>query len=352
MARNQWQGLVVLVTGVCGTVGSELLRQLSDLKCARIIGIDNNETELFFLGQRYASRANIDLFLGDLRDSEALARLFRGVDVVLHAAALKHVVLCEQSPREAVATNIQGIMNVIDAAEANGVKRLLFTSSDKAVNPTNVMGTTKLMGERLITAAHAHRAGPQATIFASTRFGNVLGSRGSVVPLFRRQIAQGGPVTLTDPDMTRFIMTLKEAVRLVMDSVFLARGGEVFVTKMPVARIADLASVMIELCASRYGRNPSDITVTTIGTKPGEKMYEELLSEEEIRRTMELRRYFAVLPAFKSVYQQIEYRYDDVVSDRVENPYNSRLEKAMTRDEIRAHVVEHGILEEAGECAS
>lgn len=352
MRDKSWEGLTVLVTGACGTVGSELLRQLSDLHCARIIGIDNNETELFFLGQRFGAHPNIHLFLGDLRDSEALIRLFRGVDVVLHAAALKHVVLCEQSPREAVATNIQGIMNVIDAAEKNSVKRLLFTSSDKAVNPTNVMGTTKLMGERLITAAHAHRSGAHGTIFASTRFGNVLGSRGSVVPLFQRQIAQGGPVTLTDPSMTRFIMTLREAVSLVMASVFLARGGEVFVTKMPVVRIADLASVMVDVLAPRYGRMASDFPIKTIGAKPGEKMYEELLSEEEIRRTIELRDYFAVLPAFKSVYQQIDYHYDDVVSDRIETPYNSRLETSMTRDEIRAYLVEHGILDGDGGCAS
>ncbi len=346
MTNNPWSKKSVLITGVCGTVGSELLRQISLLGCARIIGIDNNESELFFLSQSYASRDNIRLFICDLRDREEIMRKMRGIDIVLHAAALKHVILCEEAPRDAVHTNIMGMMNVIDAADDNGVERVIFTSSDKAVNPTNVMGTTKLMGERLITAANAHGISADGTIFASTRFGNVLGSRGSVVPLFRRQIASGGPVTLTDPSMTRFIMTLEEAVRLVMSSVFLAKGGEVFVTKMPVARIADLAEVMIQELAPRYGRHSQDVIVNCIGSKPGEKLYEELLSEEEMRRTLELRDFFAILPAFKSVYRSIDYSYEGVLANQVSNPYNSRLESPMSREQLATYLQTHKILVE------
>lgn len=350
--KRNWKNKSVLITGVCGTVGSELLRQLSIMDCSHIIGIDNNETELFFLGQNYAGRGNVELFLGDLRDRDALMRSFRGIEIVLHAAALKHVVLCERSPRDAVATNIAGMMNVIDAAESNGVQRLLFTSSDKAVNPTNVMGTTKLMGERLITAANAHRRNEHDTVFTSTRFGNVLGSRGSVIPLFKRQIAKGGPVTLTDSSMSRFIMTLKEAVSLVLESTFLARGGEVFVTKMPVVRIDDLAAVMIEELAPRYGHKPSDISIQVVGTKPGEKLYEELMNEEEVRRTVELERFFAVLPAFKGVYQNIQYDYCGVTRERVENPYNSALEPHMSREDMAVYLRAHGLLDEISECVS
>lgn len=351
MSLNPWNNQSVLITGVCGTVGRELLRQLASMKCARIIGIDNNESELFFLSQMYMGQENIRLFLGDLRDREKLMRKMRGIDVVLHAAALKHVILCEEAPRDAVQTNINGMINVIDAAEVNRVGRVVFTSSDKAVNPTNVMGTTKLMGERLMTAANAHRHKDINTIFASTRFGNVLGSRGSVVPLFKRQIAKGGPVTLTDAQMTRFIMTLEEAVSLVMSSVFLAHGGEVFVTKMPVARIADLAQVMIQELAPRFGHDPEKIEIQYIGAKPGEKMYEELLSEEEIRRTLELRDFFAILPAFKSVYQRIEYHYEGVLTEAVDRPYNSRLEISMTADALREYLKRHGILEGEDQCA-
>jgi FlaA1/EpsC-like NDP-sugar epimerase len=232
----------VLVTGACGTVGAELVRQLVESPAAHVVCIDNNETELFFQVEHYRPTGKVSGHLADVRDREALSLRMRGVDIVLHAAALKHVGLCEDSPAQAIATNIQGTQNVIDAAQQNGVERVIFTSSDKAVNPTNVMGTSKLMGERLMTAAAEttangldNQARQGGTIFASTRFGNVLGSRGSVVPLFRRQVEAGGPITLTDRNMTRFIMTLKEAVRLVLESVWIARGGEVMITKMPVA---------------------------------------------------------------------------------------------------------------------
>jgi len=345
MSAQQWTGLNVLVTGVCGTVGGELLRQLAQTDCASITGVDNVETELFFLDQAYSGNSKVELFLCDLRDRSAVMRNCRGVDIILHAAALKHVVLCERSPRDAVATNIDGVMNIIDAAEANSVRRLLFTSSDKAVNPTNVMGTTKLRGERLITAANAHRRREHDTIFASTRFGNVLGSRGSVIPLFKRQIARGGPVTLTDRAMTRFIMTLEDAVSLVLQSAFLARGGEVFVTKMPVVRIADLAAVMIESLAPQAGYRSSDIRIEMIGVKPGEKMYEELLSDEEVRRTVELQNFFAVTPAFKGVYHAIQYDYENVVSRTISRPYNSSIESPLTKDELAAYLERHALLQ-------
>lgn len=342
-----WTGKSVLITGVCGTIGAELLRQLADAGCERIIGIDNNESELFFLSQLYAEHGSVRLFLGDLRDRDKLMRKMRGIDVVLHAAALKHVLLCEESPRDAVNTNVTGLINLMDAAEHNGVARLLFTSSDKAVNPTNVMGTTKLMGERLVTAANAYRRHDSDTVFASTRFGNVLGSRGSVVPLFARQIAAGGPVTLTDAQMTRFVMSLAEAARLVIDSVFLAKGGEVFVTKMPVARIVDLAQVMIAELAPRFGRRAADVEIRVVGAKSGEKLYEELMNDEEIRRTVELDRFFAVLPAFKTIYRQIEFDYEGDPGRPVDRPYNSALEPAMTPDELRAYLRSNDVLSDA-----
>jgi FlaA1/EpsC-like NDP-sugar epimerase len=345
MTTPPWTGLNVLITGVCGTVGSELLRQLMLTDCGHITGVDNNETELFFQSEASAGNPRVELFLCDLRNRDDVMRHSRGVDVVLHAAALKHVVLCERSPRDAVATNIQGLMNVVDAAERHGVRRLLFTSSDKAVNPSNVMGTTKLMGERIVTAANAHRRDTHDTIFASTRFGNVLGSRGSVIPLFARQIARGGPVTVTDTAMTRFIMTIEAAVALVLESTFMARGGEVFVTKMPVVRIADLAAVMIDRLAPRHGFRPGDIPVDIIGCKPGEKMYEDLLNEEEVRRTVELRRFFAVTPAFKAVYQSIQYDYDELVSSTIERPYNSALQTPLSRDELANYLDRHSVLQ-------
>lgn len=352
MTQESWREKRVLITGVCGTVGQELLRQLITRQPAEIIGLDNNESALFFLAEEYRAYPQVRLSLGDVRDQDKLMEKMRGVDIVLHSAGLKHVILCEQSPGDAIQTNILGTQNVINAALANKVERVLFTSSDKAVNPTNVMGTSKLMGERLMTAANAYRRG-NGPIFASTRFGNVLGSRGSVLPLFKQQIARRGPVTLTDRRMTRFIMTLEEAVRLVMESAFLACGGEVFITKMPVARIEDLADVMIQELAPQYGFHPDEIEVKMIGSKPGEKLYEELMNEEETRRTVELPSYFVVLPAFQSVYETINYVYPGMKDVGVDRPYNSAIERAMTRDELRAYLLEHHLLERSGEsCVS
>ena len=340
---NSWKDTSVLITGVCGTVGQELLRQINACGPKEVVGIDNNETEIFFLSEEYSESANIRLYLGDVRDRDRLDRAVDGVEIVLHAAALKHVYLCEQSPRDPLQTNIIGTQNVIDAAFTGGVKRVIFTSSDKAVNPTNVMGTSKLMGERLITAANALRRG-EGPIFASTRFGNVLGSRGSVVPIFRRQIARGGPVTITDPGMTRFVMTVSEAVRLVMESVHIARGGEVFVTKMPVVRIIDLAHVMIAELAPSYGHDPAAIKIQIIGSKPGEKLYEELMNDEETRRTVELERYFSVIPAFKTVYGLIRYDYAGVLSEKVNRAYNSALEPPLSREQLCTYLRAGGLL--------
>jgi FlaA1/EpsC-like NDP-sugar epimerase len=341
---NCWKNKSVLITGVCGTVGRELLRQVIESEAAEVMGLDNNESELFFLEVEFESHPNVQFSLGDLRDPAKLVRKMRKVDIVLHAAAFKHVMLCEKAPRDAIQTNIIGVQNVIDAALANGVERMLFTSSDKAVNPTNVMGTSKLMGERLMTATNAVQRG-KAPIFVSTRFGNVLGSRGSVIPLFKRQIAMGGPITLTDPAMTRFIMTLKDAVRLVMNSVFMAEGGEVFVTKMPVVRIEDLAQIMRQELAPRFGFRPEDVPIEVVGLKPGEKLYEELLNEEETRRSVELDDYFVVLPAFKSLYREVDYSYLGSKPVGIEKPYNSAVETPLSYEELRGYLLEHQLLD-------
>jgi FlaA1/EpsC-like NDP-sugar epimerase len=341
---DQWPSKRVMITGVCGTVGRELLRQLLAAGVTQVIGVDNDESALFFLDEEHRNLPDVRFHLGDVRDRESLAHWMLDADVVLHTAAFKHVMLCEHSPSSAIATNVLGVQNVIDAAIESRVERVLFTSSDKAVNPTNVMGTSKLMGERLITAANSiQRNG--GTIFASTRFGNVLGSRGSVIPIFRRQIAAGGPVTLTDPVMTRFIMTLSEAVELVTESTFMAVGGEVFVTKMPVVRIEDLARVMIEELAPRHDLDPERVEIEVIGTKPGEKMYEELMNDEEIRRSLELERYFVVKPAF-DVSAGADYVYEGMLAEGKSQPYNSAQEEPLSRSELRDYLRKGRLLEE------
>ena len=338
-----WANKKVLITGICGTVGKELLRQLIDAGAAEVVGLDNNESELFYLTEAHRDKDNLRFYLGDVRDRDALTSRMRGMEIVLHTAALKHVSVCENSPSDAIATNIHGVQNVIEAANVTGVERVLFTSTDKAVNPTNVMGTSKLMGERLMTAANGLKrsGGP---ILASTRFGNVLGSAGSVVPLFRNQIANGGPVTLTHPDMTRFVMTIEEAVRLVMDSALMNQGGEVFVTKMPVVRISDLAEVMIRELSAVYGHDPAKVKIEVIGPRPGEKMYEELLNDEEVRRTIELERYYIVLPTFKSIYASVKHSYPGMRELSNDQPYISTGEQPMTQDAIRDYLKSSDLL--------
>lgn len=336
----------ILVTGACGTVGAELVKQLltnSEYAPKELVGLDNNESELFFLDQKYLDDPRANFHVADIREKDELTSKMHGIDIVFHAAALKHVILCERSPEQAVKTNIHGVQNVIAAANANNVEMVIFTSSDKAVNPTNVMGTSKLMGERLMTAANSNKRG-QGPVFASTRFGNVLGSNGSVIPIFHNQIAEGGPVTLTDKEMTRFIMSIQESVRLVLDSAEQAKGGEVFVTKMPVVRIQDLAKAMIEELAPLYGKDAQDIKITEIGCKPGEKLYEELMSHEETRRTIELEQYFSVLPAFRGIYHDIDYSYQSVVSEDVDNPYISEDETPLTVAEIKTFLRSNHLL--------
>jgi FlaA1/EpsC-like NDP-sugar epimerase len=267
------------------------------------------------------------------------------INIVFHAAAFKHITFCERSPFEAVQTNIIGVQNIITAAAENQVERVIFTSSDKAVNPTSVMGTSKLMGEKLMTAANSNYW-KDHTCFGSTRFGNVLGSKGSVIPIFKEQIRKGGPITLTDPHMTRFIMSIKEAVRLVIESAYLLIGGEVFITKMPTIRIEDLAEVMIQELAPVFGHSPSDIQIQIIGKKPGEKMYEELMNEEEKRRAIELKRYFVVQPALSPRFRDIHYEYENIISDSVSNPYHSNNQKSLNKNQLKAFLKENNLLKE------
>ena len=342
--KTNFSGKRILVTGACGTIGHELTRQLiNGYQLDELVALDNNESELFFLEQEFANFSNAHFFLADIRDKDKLCRIMDGIDIVFHTAAYKHVILCERSPLEAVQTNIIGVQNIIDAAVENKVEKVIFTSSDKAVNPTNVMGTSKLMGERLISAANSSSRRDE-TIFSSTRFGNVLGSRGSVIPIFREQILKGGPVTLTDSTMTRFIMSIQDAVQMVIDSALLACGGEVFVTKMDTIIIKDLAEVMIQELSDVHGFKPDDIKIQVIGTKPGEKMYEELLNTEETRRAWELERYFSILPAFRSIYRNVNYDYKEIISKEVNNPYHSDNQSPLPKGDLAAFLKEHNLL--------
>lgn len=340
---SYYAGKRVMVTGAAGTIGSALVETLTQLNPAELRAIDINESDLFGLDVAHADKA--ECILADVRDIGSLNTAFKGIDIVFHAGALKHVPLCERSPMEAVRTNILGVQNVIQAAINQNVERVIYTSSDKAVNPTSVMGTSKLMGEQLMNAANLATRG-KGPVFASTRFGNVLGSRGSVVPVFAAQIKRGGPVRLTSTEMTRFVMSRNTAVQLVLSAASMAKGGDVLITKMEIVRIEDLAKAMIQLLAPKYGYEPEDIAVEIIGARPGEKMYEELMNVEEVRRSVELEQMFAILPAVRDLYRGHDYSYEGTVSNSVDRPYNSANEPPMPTDQVAAFLQQHNILEE------
>jgi FlaA1/EpsC-like NDP-sugar epimerase len=291
---NFYRGKRILVTGGVGSIGSHLVRELFKYDPEYIRVFDNNESGLFDLEQELNS-AKIRPLIGDIRDKERLAMAMENVEIVFHAAALKHVPLCEFNPFDAVKTNVIGTQNVLEGAYAQGVQKVITISTDKAVNPSNVMGATKLLAERLTISANSYR-GHKKTVFSCVRFGNVLNSRGSVVPLFVKQIQKGGPITVTHPDMRRFFMDIPSATHLILTSGMLSCGNEIFILKMPAIRIMDLAEVMREKFAPQYGFEAETIPISIIGVRCGEKIDEVLMTLDETTCAYENDEMYIVLP--------------------------------------------------------
>ena len=277
---SELKGKVILVSGAAGSIGSGMVRQIAKYHPKRIVLLDQAESPLYDFQNELSSNfpdLNFEVVIGDIRSYERMERLFDFFkpDYVFHAAAYKHVPLMESNPSEAVLTNVKGTKNLVDLALKFKVNKFVMISTDKAVNPTNVMGASKRIAE--IYAQAANDKG--ITKFVTTRFGNVLGSNGSVIPLFQRQIEQGGPITVTDERVTRFFMTIPEACQLVLDAGTMGEGGEIFVFDMGESvKIIDLAKKMIQLSGLELGK---DIEIKITGLRPGEKLYEELLAEEE-----------------------------------------------------------------------
>lgn len=290
-----FQGKKILVIGGTGTIGQGLVKELIKRNPKVIRIFSRGEYKQFKMEQELGRLENIRFLLGDVRDKERVQRAMEGIDIVFHLAALKHVPSCEYNPFEAVKTNVMGTQNVIESAIHHRVERVVYTSSDKAINPTNTMGATKLLAERLMSSADYYKGGKRP-IFASVRFGNVMGSRGSVIPLFKTQILEKRKVTVTDPAMSRFMMSITEAVSLVLKAAEYAVGGDVFVLKMPVVNIKDLAEVVIEETCKKYDLPREEIKIEYIGLRPGEKMYEELMTKEEGERAEELEEMFRIYP--------------------------------------------------------
>lgn len=285
LVRSNIRGSVVMITGACGSIGSEIVRQVATYKAKKIILVDQAETPMHDMALEMKEKfpeADIVLFMGDVQNRDRMERAFAEYRprFVFHAAAYKHVPMVEINPSEAVLTNVMGTKNIADLALKYDVYKFVMISTDKAVNPTNVMGCTKRLAEAYTQSLFfdAKRKGKK-TQFITTRFGNVLGSNGSVIPIFRRQIAEGGPVTITHRDIIRYFMTIPEACSLVLEAGCMGNGGEIYVFDMgkPV-KIYDLATRMISLAGLRPG---VDIEIKEIGLRPGEKLYEELLNDKE-----------------------------------------------------------------------
>ncbi len=292
------KGKKVLVTGGTGSIGSEIVRQVLAANPAVVRVFSRDETKQHELAQSLSAGTRARFLIGDVRDPERVRRAFSDIDVVFHAAAMKHVAACEYNPFEAVQTNVLGTQNVIQAALDARVGRMVMISTDKAVNPTSTMGATKLVAERIVSAANQWAKG---TVFSAVRFGNVLGSRGSVVPIIQNKIARNEEIQLNDPTMTRFVMTVGDAVKSVLKAMSQARGGEIFILKMPVVQVEDLIKVVAERAARRLKKDAGLIRIRPKqrGVGIGEKVQEELLTLEEALRADETKEFFVVQPAWK-----------------------------------------------------
>ena len=280
-----WKNQVVLITGGTGSFGKKFTKILLEEKGPKkIIIFSRDELKQHEMRVAGYDDPRLRYFIGDIRDRERLLRAMHGVDIVVHAAALKQVPACEYNPMEAVKTNIIGTSNVLEAALDAGVKKVLALSTDKAVSPANLYGGTKLVAEKLVIQSNAYAAG-SATRYSCVRYGNVVGSRGSVVPLFLKQRASG-KVTITDDRMTRFWLSLEQGVHFVINCIEQMEGGEVFVPKIPSTKVVDLARAIAP-----------DAQIEIIGIRQGEKLHEDLLSEDEARHTVELERMYVIQPA-------------------------------------------------------
>lgn len=282
---------VLLVTGGTGSFGNAVLRRFLDSDVAEIRILSRDEKKQDDMRKRYNS-TKLKFYVGDARDYASVLSAVRGSDFIFHAAALKQVPSCEFHPLEAVKTNILGTENVLEAAINSGVERVICLSTDKAVYPINAMGISKAMMEKVAVAKSRSSA---STVICATRYGNVMASRGSVIPLFAEQIRTGRAITITDPEMTRFMMTLDDAVELVMFAFANGKPGEIFVQKAPAATIETLAQAMCELAGK------PDHPINVIGTRHGEKLYEALLSREEMAAAADMSDYFRVPPDLRDL---------------------------------------------------
>jgi FlaA1/EpsC-like NDP-sugar epimerase len=285
--NEYFSGKSILVTGGTGSIGSCIVRELLKFDVDEVCIFSRDEIKQFMM-RKMIDDKRLKFIVGDVREYRSLERAFKthDFDVVYHAAAMKHVVICEENPLEAVKTNIIGTQNVVDLAKKYGVQKLINISTDKAVNPCNVMGATKLIGERIVLNAN----------YTSVRFGNVAGSRGSVIPVLIEEIIRRKQISITSPDVTRFIMKISDAVKLVLNATRYTKGGEIFVLKMKAFKLSDLVDVLVNYVAPKFGIRSEEVKVNVIGLLPGEKLHENIIDELEVPYLYDLGEFYVIKP--------------------------------------------------------
>ncbi len=284
MYLEEFNNKTILVTGGTGSFGKKFIKKILTFDVKKVIVFSRDELKQYEMAQEFKDK-RIRFFIGDVRDKDRLYRAFDGVDYVVHAAALKHVGACEYNPFEAIKTNVYGAENIIEAAIDRGVKKVIALSTDKAASPVNLYGATKLASDKLFVAANSY-TGDKESAFSVVRYGNVVGSRGSVVPFFQK-MKHTGTIPITDERMTRFWITLEQGVQFVIDSFNRMYGGEIFVPKIPSMKVTDLAEAIAPNCSLQY-----------VGIRPGEKLHESMITVDDSRKTLDMGDYFVIQPDF------------------------------------------------------
>lgn len=337
---------VILVCGGTGSIGSEIVAQILQYEPKTIRILTNSENELWDSRLRFKdSLSKLRFLLGDIRNYERVNRAIEGVDYVFNAAAIKHVPISEYNPMEAVRVNIMGLENIIQNALNLNVKKFIQISTDKAINPTTVMGATKMLGERLVISRELAK-GTQKTILSCVRFGNVLGSRGSIIPLIKKQIREGDVVTLTDGNMKRFFLSINQAVKLVLKAMIASKGGEIFVLKMPTIKIKDLIEVIIEEYTPKIGKDPTSINIKLIGSRIREKVDEVLISPYEFTMCNEIEDMYCIYPDPKldlDLSSRFQPNSSKVIPDE-DFHYSTQNSPILSKEELRKFLLEQKLI--------
>ncbi|MEY9979962.1 UDP-N-acetylglucosamine 4,6-dehydratase (inverting) [Lysinibacillus sp. RC79] len=319
MTSNSIANKTVLVTGGTGSFGKKFIRKALTLGVKKVIVFSRDELKQYEMAQEFTD-SRVRFFIGDVRDKERLYRAFDGVDIVIHAAALKHVGACEYNPFEAVKTNINGAQNIIEAAIDRGVEKVIALSTDKACSPVNLYGATKLASDKLFVAGNSY-VGEKHTKFSVVRYGNVVGSRGSVVPFFKK-MRETGTLPITDERMTRFWITLDQGVQFVLDNLERMHGGEIFIPKIPSMKVIDLATAIGPECKTEI-----------VGIRPGEKLHEAMITEDDARHTLEYDNYYVIQPEFS--WWSKEYSDGGKLLDESFSYISNNNNEWLTVDELR-----------------